>query len=47
MLRVAGGSVGHYGPLRRKEAELRTECDQMLQKVQTLVEANPGVCALL
>ena len=47
MLRLSGGSVGHYGPLRRKEAELRPECDQMLQKVQTLVESNPGVCALL
>jgi hypothetical protein len=47
MLRLSGGSVGHYGPLRRKDAELRPECDQMLQKVQTLVESSPGVCALL
>ncbi len=47
MLRLSGGSVGHYGPLRRKDAELRPECDQMLQKVQTLVETNPGLCASL
>lgn len=47
MLRLSGGSVGHYGPLRRKDAELRPECDQMLQKVQALVEANPSLCATL
>lgn len=47
MLRLSGGSAGHYGPLRRKDAELRPECDQMLQKVQALVEANPSLCASL
>jgi len=47
MLRLSGGSVGHYGPLRRKDAELRVECDQMLQKVQSLVDANPAVCGSL
>lgn len=45
MLRVSGGSVGHYGPLRTKAAEVRTECDAMLKKVQTYVADNPGVCA--
>lgn len=45
MLRVSGGSVGHYGPLRTKAAEVRPECDAMLKQVQTLVTANPGLCA--
>lgn len=26
MVRVNGGKTGHYGPIRRKEAELRKEC---------------------
>lgn len=47
MLRVDGGKVGHYGPLRTKAAEVRPECDAMLQKVQTLVTANPASCAAL
>lgn len=47
MLRLSGGSVGHYGPLRTKAAELRPECDAMLQKVQTLVETNPALCTAL
>lgn len=47
MLRVAGGSKGHYGPLRTKAAEVRAECDAMLQKVQAAVEADPSVCAAL
>jgi hypothetical protein len=47
MLRVAGGTKGHYGPLRRKEAEIRPECVTMLAKVQEAVEANPGLCEAL
>ena len=27
MLRVDGGSKGHYGPLRTKAAEIRPECE--------------------
>jgi hypothetical protein len=45
MLRANGGSSGHYGPLRRREAEIRPECDTMLEQVQTLVTDNPQVCA--
>jgi hypothetical protein len=45
MLRVQGGRLGHYGPLRSKAAEIRPECDAMLQKVQATVQANPGMCA--
>jgi hypothetical protein len=47
MLRVLGGSHGHYGPIQTKAAELRPECDAMLHQVQSLVEANPGMCAAL
>lgn len=45
MLRVQGGRLGHYGPLRTKAAEIRPECDAMLQKVQATVQANPAMCA--
>lgn len=47
MLRVSGGSGGHYGPLRRREAEVRIECDSMLGEIQTLVEENPLFCEFL
>lgn len=45
MLRISGGSSGHYGPLRTKAAEVRPECDALLKKVQTLVETTPALCA--
>jgi hypothetical protein len=47
MMRVSGGSGGHYGPLRTRTAELRPECDAMLQQVQQLVSADPSICAAL
>lgn len=47
MIRVSGGSKGHYGPLRRHAAEVIPACDQMLSQVQALVEKNPSVCSLL
>jgi hypothetical protein len=47
MLRVDGGSKGHYGPLRTKAAEIRPECDTMLHSVQKVVETNAGLCASL
>jgi hypothetical protein len=47
MLRVNGGSRGHYGPLRTKAAEIKPECDAMLEDVQTLVADNPQVCTAL
>ena len=47
MLRVQGGSLGHYGPLRTKAAELRPECDTMLQGVQAIVAEHPEVCSVL
>jgi hypothetical protein len=33
-MRYLGGPEGHWGPLRRKEAELRPEADKMLLSVQ-------------
>lgn len=34
----------HYGPINRKEAEVISSCDQLLKKVEVLVEANPYAC---
>ncbi len=47
MLRVSGGSKGHYGPLRRHEAEVRTECDTMLGEIQQLMIDNSDFCQFL
>lgn len=47
MLRVSGGSSGHYGPLRTRAAEVRPECDALLSQVQALVAKNPAVCGAL
>ena len=46
LLRVDGGSRGHYGPLRRRDAEVRPECDDMLGRVQKMIEANQEFCKL-
>jgi hypothetical protein len=37
----------HWGPINRKEAEIRPECDEMLQQVQAIVEATPDICGAL
>jgi peptidoglycan hydrolase-like protein with peptidoglycan-binding domain len=34
-LRHEGGEKGHWGPIRRHEAELKREADEMLQQVQS------------
>jgi hypothetical protein len=47
MLRVSGGSAGHYGPLRTRAAEVRPECDEMFQQVQAVAEQNPSACPAL
>lgn len=47
MLRVSGGSGGHYGPLRTKAAEIRSECDGMLQQIEVAVGQSPAVCGAL
>src|SRR5260370_39001933 len=42
-LRVIGGKAphGHWGPISRKEAEIRPEADALLVQVQQMVEAAP------
>jgi hypothetical protein len=47
LLRTTGGTKGEFGPLRKKAVELRPECDDMLQKVQSFVQANPSICSQL
>lgn len=47
MLRVSGGSLGHYGPLRTRAAEVRPECDELFQQVQAIIANTPSVCGLL
>jgi hypothetical protein len=38
----------HYGPLNRKEAEVRTQCNDMLNSVQDYVESNSSkICSSL
>jgi len=37
----------HWGPINRREVELRPECDDMLRQVEELVNAQPSVFAVL
>jgi Putative peptidoglycan binding domain len=37
----------HWGPINRKGAEVRPECDAMLLQVQAVVDASPGICSAL
>lgn len=37
----------HWGPITRKEAQLRPECDAMLSQVQAAVDASPELAAAL
>jgi hypothetical protein len=37
----------HWGPINRKTAEVRPECDQMLSQVQDAVDALPDICSAL
>lgn len=47
LLRSNGGTKGEFGPLRRKEAQIRPECDRMLSQVETLTLSDPEYCRLL
>jgi len=48
VMRTSGGNKGEFGPIRTRAAELRPECDQMLQKVQDHVTQNhDAVCSAL
>jgi peptidoglycan hydrolase-like protein with peptidoglycan-binding domain len=40
-LRKNGGATGHWGPIRRHEAQLLPEADEMLQQVQSLMSTVP------
>jgi hypothetical protein len=40
-LRQQGGEKGHWGPIRRHEAQLLPEADEMLQQVQSLMSTVP------
>jgi hypothetical protein len=37
----------HWGPINRKAAEIRAECDAMLLQVQAVVDASPEICSAL
>ena len=37
----------HWGPIRTRAAEVRSECDEMLLEVQRLVDASPGMCSAI
>jgi hypothetical protein len=47
VLRKHGGLQGEFNPIRKRQAELRPECDSMLRGVQTYVEQQPEVCSAL
>jgi hypothetical protein len=47
VLRKHGGMKGEFNPIRKQQAELRPECDDMLHKAQTFVEQHPEVCSAL
>lgn len=42
-LRVAGGNKGHWGPIRRKDVELKREIDILFLRVQELIDGKPVV----
>ena len=47
VFRVHGGSRGEYGPIRRKQAKVMLQCDQMLSKVEKLSGSSSDICAQL
>jgi hypothetical protein len=47
IVRSNGGAKGEFGPLRKRNVELRPECDQMLKQVQDYVQATPDVCTAI
>ena len=47
ILRTHGGPRGEFNPIRKREAELLPECDNMLQQVQSFVQQHPEICPAL
>jgi len=37
----------HWGPIKRRQAEVRQECDDMFKQVQDAVDASPDLCKKL
>jgi hypothetical protein len=37
----------HWGPITRREAEIRPECDAMLRQVQAFLDGSPEACSVL
>jgi hypothetical protein len=37
----------HWGPISRRQAELRSECDELYRQVQAAVDASPALAAAL
>jgi hypothetical protein len=35
----------HWGPINRRAAEIRPECDAMLMQIQDLVDRSPNLCS--
>jgi hypothetical protein len=47
VLRKHGGPKGEFNPIRKQQAELRPECDDMLRQIQTHVAQHPEICSAL
>jgi len=45
VIRKSGGSSSHYGPIRRKEVEVKASCSKMLEAVEA--QLNSQTCAQL
>jgi hypothetical protein len=37
----------HWGPINRKQAQVRPECDALLRQVQSAIDASPALCSAL
>lgn len=37
----------HYGPINRKEVEIKKECRDLFSQVESLVKSQPGICELI
>ena len=37
----------HWGPIIRRKAEVRPECDALLMQVQAAIDASAALCAAL
>jgi len=42
-MREIGGDDGHWGPIRRKEVELKSAVDDLFGEIERIVEGGAGV----